>query len=162
MRAGRKRRPGRRYCSGNRVKVAREDDIRRVAFEARMRVFGVSGEIASSHAMGSPLGRLMHWNIITPAQADAGYDFALTMRDYLAVCGGQRPGPNKASFLSSPRGTGACDLWPGTEARARAYMAALRDVDVLEGSSPSVTSIVWDVCISEHDRMGHAEHGLLR
>ena len=112
--------------------------------------------------MGSPLGRLMHWNIINPTQADAGYDFALTMRDYLAASGRQRPSPNKVSFLPSVGGTGTCDVWCKTETRARAFMAALREVDRLDASQPSATSVVWDVCIAENDRMRDAELGLLR
>ena len=162
MGIGRKRKPGRRYGSGDRIKAARQDDVRRVALEARMRVFGIPGELAASEMMGSPLGRLFHWKMITPAQADAGYDFALTMRDYLATSGGQRPSPSKASFLPSLRGAGACDLWSKTDGRARAYIEALRDVDALDPSQPSATSIVWDVCISEHDRMRDIELGLLR
>ena len=46
--------------------------------------------------------------------------------------------------------------------RARAYMEALREVDTLDRAAPSVTSIVWDVCISENDRMRDVELGLLR
>ena len=161
MRAGRKRKRGPRYGSGDRVNAAREDEIRRVALEARMRVFGVPAELAGRDVMGSPLGRLLHWNIITPAQADAGYDFALTLRDYLAASGGHRPSPNKASFLAL-RGTGASDMPLRAEGRARAYMDALREVDTLDPSRPSATSIVWDVCISENDRMREVELGLLR
>jgi hypothetical protein len=41
-------------------------------------------------------------------------------------------------------------------------MDALRDVDSLDRTSPSATSIVWDVCISENDRMRDRELGLLR
>jgi hypothetical protein len=41
-------------------------------------------------------------------------------------------------------------------------MDALREVDARERAAPSVTSIVWDVCISENDRMRDAELGLLR
>jgi hypothetical protein len=162
MKAGRKRKPGRRYASGDRVKAVREDEVRRVALEARMRVFGVSSELAGSDVMGSPLGRLMHWNIITPAQADAGYNFALTMRDYLAGVGGQRPSQGKASLLPSWRGSGGSDMPVKAEGRARAYMEALQDVDRLDPTSPSATSIVWDVCISENDRMRDRELGLLR
>lgn len=162
MKAGRKRKPGRRYASGDRVVAVRQDEARRVALEARMRVFGVSSELASREVMGSPLGRLLHWNIITPAQADAGYHFALTMRDYLAATGGQRPSQNKASLLPVLRGSGGSDIEVKAESRARAYMDALREVDMLESCSPSATSIVWDVCISENDRMRDKELGLLR
>jgi hypothetical protein len=162
MRAGRKRKPGRRYASGDRVKAVRQDEVRRVALEARMRVFGVSSELASRDVMGSPLGRLLHWKIITPAQADAGYDFALTMRDYLAAAGGQRPSQNKASILPSFRGSNGSDAPVRSAGRARAYMEALREIDTLDPAVPSATSIVWDVCISENDRMRDTELGLLR
>jgi len=162
MRTGRKRKPGHRYASGDRMKAVRQDEMRRVALEARMRVFGVSSELASRDVMGSPLGRLLHWNIITPAQADAGYDFALTMRDYLAAAGGQRPSQNKASFLPSFRGSNGSDGPVRSAGRARAYMEALREVDTLDRAASSATSIVWDVCISENDRMRDVELGLLR
>src|SRR5262245_8839762 len=129
MRNGRKRKPGRRYASGDRMKAVRHDEVRRVALEARMRVFGVSGELASRDVMGSPLGRLLHWKIITPAQADAGYDFALTIRDYLAAAGSQRPSQNKASYLPSFRGSNGSDGPVRSAGRARAYMEALREID---------------------------------
>ncbi len=162
MKTGRKRKPGHRYASGDRMKAERQDEARRVALEARMRVFGISSELASCDAMGSPLGRLLHWNIITQAQGDAGYDFALTMRDYLATAGGQRPGKHKASFLPSFQGSSAGGNPVKSAGRARAYMEALREVDTLDRAAPSVTSIVWDVCISENDRMRDVELGLLR
>ncbi len=162
MKAGRKRKPGRRYASGDRVKLVRQDEVRRVALEARMRVFGVGFELAGRDVMGSPLGRLLHWKIITPAQADAGYDFALTLRDYLAASEGQRPSQSKASFLTSMHGTAGPEAPVRAQDRARTYMEALRDVDGLDPTSPSATSIVWDVCISENDRMRDRELGLLR
>jgi hypothetical protein len=162
MRTGRKRKPGRRYASGDRVKAVRQDEVRRVVLEARMRIFGISGELASRDVMGSPLGRLLHWNIITPMQADAGYDFALTMRDYLAAICSQRPSQNQASFLPSLKGSGGPDIPGKVEGRARTYMEALREVDLSDPSSPSATSIVWDVCVSENDRLRDKELGLLR
>ena len=121
MKAGRKRKPGSRYASGDRMKTVRQDEVRRVALEARMRVFGVGLELAGRDVMGSPLGRLLHWKIITPAQADAGYDFALTMRDYLAASEGQRPSQGKASFLTSMRGT----TGPEAPVRAKPVPAAV-------------------------------------
>jgi len=162
MKAGRKRKPGRRYASGNRTKVARQDEARRVALEARMRVFGVSLEMAGSDAMGSPLGRLLHWNIITAAQADAGYDFAQTIRAYLAASGGQRPSQGRAGFLPAQGSSNGQDMPVKIQDKARAYMEALHEVDRLDPTSPSATSIVWDVCISENDRMRSRELGLLR
>ena len=162
MKAGRKRKRGRRYASGDRMKTVRRDEVRRVALEARMRVFGVGLELAGRDVMGSSLGRLLHWKIITPAQADAGYDFALTLRDHLAASDGQRPSQGKAGFLTSMRGTSGPEGPVRSQGRARAYMETLRDTDNLDPTSPSVTSIVWDVCISENDRMRDQELGLLR
>lgn len=162
MKVGRKRKPGRRYASGDRLKAVRQDEVRRVALDARMRVFGVSSEMAGRDVMGSPLGRLLHWNIITPAQADAGYDFALTLRDYLAASGGQRPSQGKAGFIPALGSSGDHDMPVRIQEKARTYMEALRQVDILDPTSPSATSIVWDVCISENDRMGDRELGLLR
>jgi hypothetical protein len=162
MRAGRKRKAGRRYASGDRVKAVRQDEVRRVALEARMRLFGISGETAARDAMGSPLGRLMHWNMISPAQADAGYGFACAMRDYLAAIGSRPTSQSQARFLSPNRGACAPDMPAEVEARAKACMQALREVDLIDPLSPSTTSIVWDVCVSENDRLGHRELGLLR
>ena len=162
MKAGRKRKPGQRYASGDRVKRVRQDEVRRTALEARMRIFGVGREMAGQDVMGSPLGRLLNWNIITAAQADAGYNFALALRDYLMASGGQRPGQSKAGFLPALGSSGDRDMPTGIQERARAYMEALREVDSLDPTSPSATSIVWDVCISENDRMRDKELGLLR
>jgi hypothetical protein len=162
MKAGRKRKSGRRYASGDRVTAVRRDEARRVALEARMRVFGVSSELAARDVMGSPLGRLLHWNIITPAQADAGYDFALAIRDYLATADGQRASQNKASFLPTFCGGNSDESPVRSAGRARAYMEALREIDTFERAAPSATSIVWDVCILENDRMRDVELGLLR
>lgn len=162
MKTGRKRKPGHRYACGDRTTAVRQDEARRVALEARMRVFGVSLETAGRDAMGSPLGRLLHWSIITPAQADAGYDFALTIRGYLATSGGQRPSQGRAAFLPAQGGSSDRDMPVSIQEKARAYMEALREVDALDPKSPSATSIVWDVCVSENDRMRDSELGLLR
>jgi hypothetical protein len=162
MKAGRKRKPGRRYASGDRMKTVREDESRRVALEARMRIFGVGRELAGRDIMGSPLGRLLHWNIITPAQADAGYNFALTMRAYLRASEGQRPGQSRASFVPPAHGTAANRCPERFEKTARSFMEALTAVDSLDPASPSATSIMWDVCVFEHDRMRVRELCLLR
>ena len=60
------------------------------------------------------------------------------------------------------RGTAGPEGPVRSQARARLYMEALREVDSLGPTSPSATSIVWDVCISENDRMRDKELGLLR
>ncbi len=160
---GRKKKPGARHKCGKRKVSAIQDDMRSVVVEARMRIYGVGLELAKRDTLGSPLGRLLHWHIITPAQAGAGYDFASTLRGYLAASNGQRPSQGKAGFVPTVGGTaGDRDMSAHIQERARAYMEALREVDTLDPTSPSATSIVWDVCISENDRMRDKELGLLR
>lgn len=90
-------------------------------------------------AMSSPLDRLQHWHIITEEQANAGREFASAMGDYLTGSDGSETAP----------------------ARARAFMGALVNVD--SGPvTPSTASIVWDVCVSENDRMRDCELQRLR
>lgn len=161
-RAGRPRKTGQRYKCGKRTPTAIQDDMRRVALEARMRIFGVSREDAGKDVIGSPLGRLLHWKLITQAQVDAGYDFALTMREYLAGADSPRPTQGKASFLPSLRSSSDSAEPTKGETKARAYMEALRDVDALDFRALTATSVVWDVCISENDRMRDEELGQLR
>lgn len=163
MTPGRKPKPGRRYKCGKRHPSAIQEDMRRVAIEWRMKAFGVSKEIAALAEMGSPLGRLLHWKVITNAQADAGYDFAVTMRDYLATAQLQRPGQGKAGFIPVQRSSGDSQEPVRGEAKARAYMEALAEIDRADRlSSPTSTSVVWDVCINENDRMQDEEIGALR
>lgn len=168
--SGRPKKPGARYRCGKRTIQQRQEDAREVAIEARMRVFGVSKEIAALAEMGSPLGRLLHWKVITNAQADAGYDFAVTMRDYLATAQLQRPTQGKAGFVPSQRTSSEQELDPaetaklrGRESKARAYMEALAEIDRTDPfSGPTSTSVVWDVCVNENDREGEAAIGALR
>lgn len=160
---GRPAKSGRRYKCGKRHPSAIQEDMRRTAVEARMRVFGVSKEIAALAEIGSPLGRLLHCKFITNSQADAGYDFAVTMRDYLATANLQRPTQGKAGFIPVQRSSGESQEPVRGETKARAYMEALGEIDRCDRlSTPTSTSVVWDVCINENDRKSEAEIGALR
>lgn len=160
--AGRPKKPGKRYPCGKRTIGQRQEDIVSTAVEGRMRTMGISRELAKDPNMGSPLGRLLHWKCITSAQADAGYEFAVTMRDYLATGQLQRPSQGKAGFVPTIRSSGDSAEPVRGESKAKAYMEALKDVDLLEPGQESATSIVWDVCISEKDRTDEKSIGLLR
>jgi hypothetical protein len=128
-----------------------------------MRIFGISKDLAGNPDMGSPLGRLVHWKVISQAQADAGYDFAVTMRDYLATAQLQRPTQGKAGFIPTQRSSGDSQEPTRGEVKAKAYMEALAEIDRTDPfSGPSATSVVWDVCINETDRRSVAEIGALR
>jgi hypothetical protein len=127
-----------------------------------MRTMGITRDLAGNPNMGSPLGRLLHWKYITNAQADAGYDFAVTMRDYLSTGQLQRPTQGKAGFVPTVRASSDSEGPVRGESKAKAYMEALKQVDLLEPHQETATSVVWDVCISERDRMEEKALGLLR
>jgi hypothetical protein len=132
------------------------------AVEARMRVFGVSRDIAQTDAMGSPLQRLQHYKIISPEQAIAGYDFAFTMREYLATAKLQKPSQGKAGFVPATPDNSEGPAVRG-ESKAKEYMVVLRETDRLDGNMAfTTTSVVWDVCVNENDRRSEAEIGALR
>lgn len=160
---GRKKKPGARYNCGKRHPSALRDEVTRTAIDGRMRTLGVSREVAALADIGSPLGRLLHWNFVTQNQADAGYDFAVTLRNYLATAQLQRPGQGKAGFIPAQRASGESPAPVRGEAKARAYMEALAEIDRSDPySSPTATSVVWDICINEADRMREADIGALR
>jgi hypothetical protein len=165
---GRPTKSGERYKCGKRTPTAIQEDMRKVALEARMRIFGISKDLAGNPDMGSPLGRLVHWKVISQAQADAGYSFAQVMREFLAAA--DLPKPTAGSTNPEPRSRGGVNLEPydppkeaAAQSRARRYMEALREVDRTDPfSGPTATSVVWDVCINETDRRSIAEIGALR
>jgi hypothetical protein len=169
MRTGRKPKPGKRYPCGKRTIGQRQEDIVSTAVEGRMRTMGISRELAKDPNMGSPLGRLLHYRYITAEQADAGYNFALTMRDYLAGTPAQRPTQGKAGFIPGAGGNDDGEQPPeavaktrALERKARTLMAALTEVDRTDPFSESATSIVWAVCVDEKDRTGEQAIGSLR
>lgn len=153
------------------------------AVEGRMRAYGLkpdkqyivrdekgeiesslTGEqIAKSNIMGSALGRLQHWRVISEDQAIAGHDFAAIMRDYLATANLQRPTQGKAGFIPSQRASSDSGEPVRGEMKARAYMEALGEIDRTDPfSAPTATSIVWKVCIEDQDVHGDYEPGALR
>jgi hypothetical protein len=166
---GRPSKPGQRHPCGKRTKqqlaldaLDNAKENRKVVTEARMRIFGVSYELAGTNAMGSPLQRLQHWNYITRDQMDAGHNFAEVMREYLSTGKLNRGTPSKANFVPGQPDNGEGPAVRG-EARARAYMEALAEIDRADPfSAPTATSVVWRVCINEEDAHGEHEIGALR
>ena len=183
---GRPTRSGERYKCGKRTPTAIQEDMRRVALEARMRVFGLKPEraymtkwrdedgkvhdggemtgwaLAGSNIMGHPLNMLQNWGHITANQAIAGHEFALTLRDYLATGRLQRPTQGKAGFVPGTPDNSDGKPVKG-EVKAKRYMEALAEIDRSDPfSGPSTTSVVWDICINEKHRFSVAEIGALR
>lgn len=186
---GRPPKEGPRYPCGKRTPEAleieareTEEEILSTAVGARMRVYGLKAtksyivrdkkgnitseltgkQIAKTNILGSPLQRLQHWNYITREQAEAGHSFAETMREYISTAKLNRSTPSKAGFVPAQPDNSDGPPVKG-EAKARAYMEALAEIDRSDPfSGPSTTSVVWDVCINETDRNSIAERGALR
>lgn len=177
MTPGPKKKPGNRYPCGKRTDPQRQEDIMQTAIRGRLNAHGLKADkvyhtgkddpgmtgwaIAKTDILGSPLNKLLHWKMITQNQADAGHDFAKTMREYLSTAKLQKAAPSKAGFVP-----GAFDNGDGPDVRgatrAKAYMDALAEIDRLDPFSESATAIVWAVCYEEKERTGAKAIGALR
>ena len=183
VRRGRPTKSGERYKCGKRTPTAIQEDVMSTAVQGRLRVYAIKPEkhypvfdddgkmvgsiagkdLAKSDLIGSALGRLVFMGLITTKQADAGYNFAETMRDYLATANLQRPTQGKAGFIPTQRSSGDSAEPVRGEAKAKLYMDALRETDRLDlSSAPSATSVVWAICIEEKDWFSDAAIGALR
>jgi hypothetical protein len=159
---GRKAKPGKRYAKNRRLtREARQEDVMETATEARMRHYHLSKTAARDPDQGFPLGRLHKRGYISQAQYEAGNKFADAMRAYLGSKIGST-GTAPAQDVNR-RGASLTDRPVQREDEARAYMDALADLDRLHSCRRSTTSIVWEVCLTEHaGHMDENEIGRMR
>ena len=75
MRAGRKRKPGLRYPCGKLKREETEREAMATALAARQRHYGVTARQARDERLGSALGRLSFFQMISAQQYDAGVMF---------------------------------------------------------------------------------------
>lgn len=151
---GRKPKKGKRYTKNRRLtRAARQEDVMETVTEARMRHYGLSRTAARQPDTGFPLGRLRKKNYISPAQYEAGTRFAETMRAYLGSKIGTA-GTAQAQDMDR-HGASLSERPVKRQEEARSYMEALADLDRLNSCKRSTTSIIWDVCMTEHS--GHMD-----
>lgn len=156
---GRKAKAGKRGKTGRLSKradrVAGEGDPMATAVDARMRHFGLSRKAAHDPDAGFPLGRLRRRSYISPAQYEAGLKFTEAMRAYL----GSKIGQTGTARAQDPdrMGSSLTERPVQREGEARAYIDALADLDRLHRCKRSTTSILWEVCLTEH--AGHMDEG---
>lgn len=160
--AGRKPKKGKRYSKNRRLtRAARQEDVMETVTEARMRHYGLSRTAARQPDTGFPLGRLRKKNYVSQAQYEAGTRFAETMRTYLGSKIGTA-GTAQAQDMDR-HGASLSERPVQRQEEARAYMEALADLDRLNSCKRSTTSVIWDVCMTEHSgHMDENEIGRMR
>ena len=99
MAPGRKRKPGKRYPCGKRIREETERDAMSTVLEARKRHYGVTSKQAKDERLGTALGRLAFRELISETQYQAGVAFAELYRQHHAVCGLPSPSPRSIAGL---------------------------------------------------------------
>ena len=99
MARGRKRKLGKRYSCGKRMRQETERDAMSTALEARRRHFGVTAKQAKDERLGTALGRLAFRELISEPQYHAGVAFAELYRQHHVVVGLPMPSPSSVAGL---------------------------------------------------------------
>ena len=97
MVAGRKRKPGKRYACGKRVRAETERDAMSTVIDARRRHFGVTAKQAKDERLGTALGRLAFRELISEKQYQAGIVFGELYVQHQAVMGLPSPSPKSVA-----------------------------------------------------------------
>ncbi len=99
MNRGRKRKTGKRYPSGKRMREETERDAMSIVLEARKRHYGVSIKQARDERLGTALGRLAFRGLISDLQYQAGITFAELYRRHHVMIGLPTPSPSSVAGL---------------------------------------------------------------
>ncbi|MDN2582949.1 hypothetical protein [Aquibium sp. ELW1220] len=160
MARGRKRKAGKRYPCGKRVRQETEREAMSVALDARGRHYGVSSKRARDERLGSALGRLAFSGLISDLQYQAGVTFAALYRHHNVTVGLPMPSPSSVAGLLINEGIfGASPSEPVLEVidkvkrRFAEATAALDDCDrehrLSSGRRP--TFLVYRVICADED-----------
>jgi hypothetical protein len=169
MAPGRKRKPGKRYPCGKRTRHELEKDAMSVAIAARRRHFGVTAKQAKDERLGTALGRLAFWELISETQYQAGVAFAQLYQQHHAVLGLPSPSPRSVAGLLINEGIfGATQSEPVPEVVDKLKRRFRDATDVLDGCarehrlSPGKrpTLLVYRVICTDQDAMGWPEEDL--
>jgi hypothetical protein len=99
MRAGRKRKPGLRYPCGKLKREETEREAMATALGARQRHYGLTAKQARDERLGSSLGRLSFFQLISVQQYDAGVRFGKLYQAHHAVMGLPTPEPQSITAI---------------------------------------------------------------
>ena len=169
MAPGRKRKPGKRYACGKRTRQETERDAMSVAIDARRRHFGVTAKQAKDERLGTALGRLAFWEMISETQYQAGLAFGQLYRDHHATVGLPSPSPRSVAGLLINEGIfGATPCEPVLEViekvkrRFREATAILDSCDreqrISTGKRP--TLLVYQIICTDQDAMHWVEEDI--
>lgn len=173
MVAGRKRKPGKRYACGKRVRAETERDAMSTVIEARRRHFGVTAKQAKDERLGTALGRLAFRELISEKQYHAGVAFGELYVQHRAIMGLPSPSPKSVAGLLINEGIfGASPSEPVLEViekLKRRFADATGTLDACDreqrlsaGKRP--TLLIYRVICTDHDAMHFPEEdiGILR
>ena len=169
MAPGRKRKPGKRYACGKRVRAETERDAMSTVIEARRRHFGVTAKQAKDERLGTALGRLAFRELISETQYQAGLAFGQLYRDHHATVGLPSPSPRSVAGLLINEGIfGASPSEPVLEVidkLKRRFAAATFALDACDrehrmsaGRRP--TLLVYRIICSDEDAMHWPEEDM--
>jgi len=157
---GRKRKPGKRYPCGKRMREETEREAMSTVLEARKRHYGVSGNEAHDERLGTALGRLAFKGLISDLQYQAGVAFADLYRWHNVTVGLPMPSPSSVTGLLIKEGIfGASPSEPVLEVidkvkrRYGDATAALADCDREQRLSPGrpPTFVVYRMICADED-----------
>lgn len=99
MKTGRKRKPGIRTACGKRKRSETENEVMATAIEARKRHFGLTAKQARDERLGTALGRLAFYGLVSEVQYQAGVTFGDLYRHHNTTIGLPMPSPSSVSGL---------------------------------------------------------------
>lgn len=99
MAPGRKRKAGKRYPCGKRMREETEREAMSTVLDARKRHFGVTAKQAKDERLGTALGRLAFRQLISDLQYQAGLVFADLYHKHNVMIGLPMPSPSSVSGL---------------------------------------------------------------
>ena len=169
MARGRKRKPGKRYPCGKRMREETERDAMSTALEARRRHFGVTAKQAKDERLGTVLGRLAFRELISDLQYQAGVIFADLYQKHHVVIGLPMPSPSSVSGLLINEGIfGGSPSEPVLEVIERVKRRFADATSVLDacdreqrmsaGKRP--TLLIYRVICADHDAMHWSEEDI--
>lgn len=169
MVAGRKRKPGKRYACGKRVRAETERDAMSTVIDARRRHFGVTAKQAKDERLGTALGRLAFRELISEKQYQAGVAFGELFHAHQILMGMPSPSPRSVAGLLINEGIfGASPSEPAAEVVEKLKRRFRDATDVLDGCdrehrlSPGKrpTFLVYRVICTDQDAMSWPEEDL--
>lgn len=145
--AGRPRKQGERYPSGELKRSETEKEAKSVAISAVKRIHGIETD-GKDGLHGYTLGRMFLDKKIDRQQLEAGNWYAEQIERYYRSTGRQSPNPRAQDLLSVRGHDGEVSL-PAQERARRASNQYMRLETILGSAGNGVRSTVWNVCIMD-------------